>query len=365
MRLVNVRNSIVTLIVLLCYAQTSAATPFEMGQVSSPYVFSFPRDHGSHPQFGTEWWYFTGLLYEKSAPQTLPRFGVQLTFFRKRLGENSQGYLAHAALTDLSAHRYYHDYRAARSGPLEMAWAATHELDVGIGRWRASQINESLFLEYSAQQGDHDFRVRLLGAFDSPIMLHGDRGLSRKGRCDECASYYYSLPDIKIAGTVTIDAKPVSVTGTLWMDHEFMSNALRPSVLGWDWFSLRTLAGASIMLFRVRHSGPEGDYLSGTFMHPDGRTENLERSDFSIQPLATWKSPITSGEYPIRWRISVPAHGLNVEVAALVPAQEFVSDGQAGEGSVNYWEGAIGSPNNTVHGYLEMTGYDRPIGARF
>ena len=43
------------------------------------YHFAFPRDHFSHPDFQTEWWYYTGNL--KSADGR--RFGFELTFFRQ------------------------------------------------------------------------------------------------------------------------------------------------------------------------------------------------------------------------------------------------------------------------------------------
>ncbi len=48
-------------------------------QAIGPWKWSFPRDHGSHPDFRTEWWYFTGNLSDPLAR----RFGYQLTFFRQ------------------------------------------------------------------------------------------------------------------------------------------------------------------------------------------------------------------------------------------------------------------------------------------
>src|SRR5206468_1972506 len=51
----------------------------QFGQVLGPRTWSFPRDHGRHDGFKTEWWYFTGNLREKATGRT---FGYQLTFFR-------------------------------------------------------------------------------------------------------------------------------------------------------------------------------------------------------------------------------------------------------------------------------------------
>ncbi|NWG04255.1 MAG: hypothetical protein HXY44_15490, partial [Syntrophaceae bacterium] len=48
-------------------------------QAIDPWKWVFPRDHGSHPEFRTEWWYFTGNLADSSKKG----FGYQLTFFRQ------------------------------------------------------------------------------------------------------------------------------------------------------------------------------------------------------------------------------------------------------------------------------------------
>src|SRR5258708_17248201 len=70
------------------------------------YRYEFPRDHFNHPDFQTEWWYYTGNL--KSADGR--RFGFELTFFRQAISRDPAKagtwdvkdiYLAHLALSDL------------------------------------------------------------------------------------------------------------------------------------------------------------------------------------------------------------------------------------------------------------------------
>ena len=51
--------------------------------VIGPCDFVFPTDHGAHPDFQTEWWYYTGNLGTLSGE----RYGFQLTFFRTQLAE--------------------------------------------------------------------------------------------------------------------------------------------------------------------------------------------------------------------------------------------------------------------------------------
>jgi len=54
-------------------------------QAVGPWKWAFPRDHGSHPEFRTEWWYFTGNLLSASGE----RFGYQLTFFRQGVAQKA------------------------------------------------------------------------------------------------------------------------------------------------------------------------------------------------------------------------------------------------------------------------------------
>ena len=73
-------------------------------------TFSFPQDHFSHPEFKTEWWYYSGHL--QSLNQDKRSFGYQLTFFRTGLTRETKNqkskwsirdlYFAHLAITDES-----------------------------------------------------------------------------------------------------------------------------------------------------------------------------------------------------------------------------------------------------------------------
>src|SRR4051794_26710577 len=80
------------------------------------YQYQFPRDHFNHPDYQTEWWYYTGNL--KAADGH--RFGFELTFFRQGVtrGESQASpwdvtdiYLAHLALSDLDGGHFYHTER--------------------------------------------------------------------------------------------------------------------------------------------------------------------------------------------------------------------------------------------------------------
>ena len=89
-------------------------------------VFQFPRDHGAHPDYKTEWWYYVGHLKAASGES----FGYQLTFFRVALRKPPPPglkprsawtlnivYFAHLALTDAARHTFAFRERSRPGGP--------------------------------------------------------------------------------------------------------------------------------------------------------------------------------------------------------------------------------------------------------
>ena len=61
--------------------EAPAADVSAYARAIDPRDWQFPRDHGAHPQFQTEWWYYTGVL----AADNGRRFGYQFTIFRRAL----------------------------------------------------------------------------------------------------------------------------------------------------------------------------------------------------------------------------------------------------------------------------------------
>src|SRR5580765_2899848 len=104
-----VRITIMTILraAILVFGLTSLATPadFQYHPALPGYPYAFPRDHFEHPDFRTEWWYYTGNLRSAEGK----RFGFELVFFRQGQRhepvENRSAwriddvYLAHLALT--------------------------------------------------------------------------------------------------------------------------------------------------------------------------------------------------------------------------------------------------------------------------
>src|SRR6202158_716753 len=115
------------------------------------YRYEFPRDHFDHPDFQTEWWYYTGNV--KSADGH--RFGFELTFFRQSMDNESKTistwevhdlYLAHLALSDLDAGKFLHAERTNRAGP---GIAGVSEADGRIwnGNWKVVRRDDEQVLQ--------------------------------------------------------------------------------------------------------------------------------------------------------------------------------------------------------------------------
>jgi predicted secreted hydrolase len=329
------------------------------------YEFSFPRDHYSHEDFRTEWWYYTGHLRAGNGEE----YGYQVTFFRSGVAEARANpsrwaaknlYLAHFALSDISRKAFRHFERINRAG-LGQAGASEKELRVWIGDWEVT--GDGTTQRVKAKDGG--FAVDLTLVSQKPPVIHGANGISQKGQGRGHASHYFSLTRLKTEGTLTVGGKSFPVTGLSWMDHEFGSTQLNPDQVGWDWFSLRFEDGTELMLYIVRKADGRPDpYSAGTWVGADGQVVRLRQPDFSVEVLDRWKSPRGKGVYPIKWRLSLPTLGLEVTVTPAFPDQELDT---AKTTRVIYWEGAVTASGTAQgrrlggQGYVEMTGYAEPF----
>jgi predicted secreted hydrolase len=350
---------------LLAAGSTLAREGFR--QALPGYRFAFPRDHASHPGFKTEWWYYSGHLRTEAG---LP-FGYQLTFFRVGVDPSLRGdsrsrwavrdlYLAHFAISDLHQRRLLYWDRRSR-GALGSAGASAEVLKVWNGAWAARGDGRAHHLSASVEGHAIDLTL-------TPTKLpaiHGRDGVSQKAEGLGRASHYYSLSRLATQGTLTVSGKRQKVTGSSWMDHEFGSNQLTASQVGWDWFALQLDDGAELMLYQLRQAnGLPDPHSSGSLIHPDGRVEHLQLSAFRLEPQEVWQSPKTRGRYPIRWRVQVPGRRIDLTVQAAFSDQELDTQGST---QVIYWEGSVevsgtsGDRPIAGAGYLEMTGYTEPF----
>lgn len=328
------------------------------------YRYAFPRDHAAHPNFQTEWWYYTGHLRAADGR----RYGFELTFFRVGVRREVAScsawslrdvYFAHFTLTDEPGRRYRVADRISR-GALGMAGARTDRYHVWINGWRAGL--EGAAHRLRASHPEFALDLRLLSA--KPPVIHGQDGIIRKAAGPGRASHYYSLTRLHGSGTLRLGEERLAVSAQAWMDHEWGSNQLTPEQVGWDWFSLQLEDGRELMLYLMRHrDGSVDPVSSGTLVGPDGRSGHLPLSAFRVTATGEWRSPRTGGRYPSGWRVQVPGARLDLRVRPVLSDQEVVTTGGAG---VVYWEGAV-RVSGTVAGvgYVELTGYTPASSPRF
>ena len=323
---------------------------------------SFPADHYSHPGFKTEWWYYTGHLETESGKH----YGYQVTFFRfgvrdrqKEMKEHplfTELYMAHFALSDIAAKKFIFRERINR-GYGDRAGAATDRYRVWNEDWKVEGEERN----HSIQVNDRGTELRLTLKSLKPPVLHGQNGLSQKGEGEGRASYYYSLTRMQTEGELIVAGKKDKVHGVSWMDHEFGSNQLREDQVGWDWFSIQLDNQTELMLYLIRRKdGSPDPYSSGTLVKADGTTKHLALKDFQVTALERWKSPKSGGTYPMKWKVTIPAEEIALEIDPAFQDQELITNRST---RVTYWEGAA-KINGTVrnqpisgNGYVEMTGY--------
>jgi len=330
-----------------------------------PVELQFPRDHGAHPEFQTEWWYYTGNLADAAGNE----YGYQLTFFRRALSAGipkrasdlatNQVYMAHFAISDVRVGRH-DDFERFSRGAGGLAGAGGEPLtEIWLEDWSVRETERGVYRLVASDVTSEGEPIRLDLTLRStrPPVLHGEAGLSRKGPEPGNANYYYSLVGLDTAGVITRGDSPAQVFGTSWMDHEFGTSALGPNALGWDWLSLQLDDGSALMLarLRLRDGGVETSFES-TWLAPDGAQVTLSAQDFTLEALDQWTSPHTGILYPSGWRLTLPAQELTLTITPLLRDQEMQT-------SYVYWEGAVRAEGEregqrvSGRGYVELTGY--------
>ena len=318
--------------------------------------FSFPRDHGPHPRYRSEWWYLTAVVAATDGRE----FGVQFTLFRQgteprrreqrastgaEAWRTGQVYMAHVAISDVAEHRHLESERFVRGHP-RLAGTRAEPFGARLEDWQLTSTGKR-FWPLRLTAATADFAVDLELTQTRPIILQGESGLSRKGPGN--ASYYYSVPRIEARGKLALGDGVHALTGTAWLDREWSTSVLSDAHEGWDWFAFHLDDGRDLMLYRLRRVDGRRDAYNGGSLRSGDTIETLTAGDFSLTPIEHWRG------WPVAWRLTLG----DGEPERFVVRAAF--EDQVMDTSVRYWEGVAyledEKGRRTGTGYMELTGY--------
>lgn len=348
------------LLVLLLIMPLALAAPSDYPAVVPGRALQFPADFGAHPDFKTEWWYVTGWLTRADGKP----LGFQVTFFRSRTGAGDanpsafaprQLIVAHAALSDPARGKLLHEQKSGRQG-FDLNYARSGITDLKLADWTMKRGANGVT---TIRIASGEVRLDLTLTPTQPPLLQGDRGYSQKGPQARNASYYYSEPQLMVAGTAGTPQASSVVTGSAWFDHEWSSQALDPEAAGWDWVGANLADGSALMAFQIRRKQGGKLWAHAVLRDAAGKVRQFGPGEVSFTPRSLWTSPVTGAVYPVATTIVTGSTAWSL--TPLQPNQEL--DARRSAGAV-YWEGAVtierdGAPAG--HGYLEMTGYDKAM----
>lgn len=362
------------------------------------FLFSFPKDHGQHPSYQTEWWYLNGRLASEDGGD----WAYHFTIFRRafsswsnlvlialamgfksirdmkmvkkgfaRMLENQKkrricvdGYVGHLSITNITDNQAVFFERGATS-LFKTSGAHENYLDVWLKDWRLSQKSERIHLIADR----NEFGINLEIAQRKEPILNGHDGLSLKGAVLGEASYHYSITSMQTSGSLKWKGCSHRVAGDSFMDREFGTSILPGTVRGWDWFGLSLNNCHEIMISIIRDTnGQLLNTSSGAVIYPDGSSMPFSADQMDVKILETWISPSTSADYPVHWIIKVPEFRIELEIRVLIKEHEIVS---ATSTTINYWEGPVnvtGKMNGQSvygHGHVELVGYAESAGGKF
>ena len=328
--------------------------------------FTFPRDHGSHPDFRIEWWYITGHLHADNKD----RYGFQATFFRYALKPNAEAgsnefgdehiYMAHMALSDIEQEAFYHEERLNRDS--WDAYCSTEKMDMQNGNWSLSQDDEGRIGLLATIQEEVQLNLTLDPA--QPHVTFGEKGLSKKGAEKSACSWYITYPRLQIIGSIILNNKIIDVKGEAWMDHEISSSQLSAKQVGWDWLSVRFKDQTELMLYILRDvDGNPDPHSKLVWISTDGELTHMGPDEFTWTTLRRWKSPDSQSNYPVENTLSglrPDGSPYQLHIKPLFDEQELTGE----LGGIAYWEGACDILENgdpVGEAYMELTGYNESL----
>ena len=171
---------------------------------------------------------------------------------------------------------------------------------------------------------------------EKPVTRHGDDGVVRGPSGEDM--FYYFVPRCRVEGSVTLHAQRRAVaTGQGWYDHEFGGPAEpspeevapaaqaedRPDV-AWNWAAVQLDSGDELTAYALVRVA-DGEILGQWAIHVDSAGYRHDYTQMTFAPERPWRSTRTFYDYPLRWRLQVPAADIDLQLDASFADQEFIT----------------------------------------
>jgi predicted secreted hydrolase len=270
---------------------TAAADP------SFPTFVHLPADQAAHPSSPIEWWYTAGHLYSRGHEYG---YEAQLTAYG----------LTQLAITDVTTGQYFSQQTAYAPGQFTVS---STDLNVHMPDAALSGPMNAMHLTATLPQGSFDLTLSAAG----PALYGNGTGLFPfLGG----SSYYYSLPNLRTTGTLTVDGRTSKVTGQSWLDRQWGAWDFT-RLQHWTWMSIQLGNGEYLNLWDLFDTG--GEHSWATVLHRDG-----SESVVAVEPLAQGAtgfatSPATGQRYAGAWTVRIPDLKTRLTVTASPVLQEI------------------------------------------
>ena len=326
--------------------ETEGFAPVEPG-----WQYVFPDDHGAHPVFQTDTWHFTGNL--TTAQGHL--FGFQLTFFRLALAPDEPSrdsawatneiYRAHVAITDVDK-KQFHAYERYSRAALGLAGAEQTPVRVWLENWEMLVPDQSK-ANFQLRAVTEDMRLTLELESLKNAVTNSDTGTGNP------PFHGYWLPRLQASGVLEVGADTFTVDGSATLSHIWGTGtvSLNRGQIAFNRFALQLDDNREILLFQLRRRDGSAEPINtGLLISQDGTVRRLRRRDLTFEVLDHWQSAEDGVRYPSRWRLQIPAEGIQLDIIPLLEDQELNL-------SVRYWGGAARVTGKSKDQLVSGTGH--------
>ena len=264
-----------------------------------PTFVHMPADQAAHPNAKQEWWYTVGHI--RAGGHT---YGYEVQLTRRGTTQIS--------ITDEESGAYVSEQKAFKPGQFS---ASASELDVRMPNASLSGPLDAMHLkaELPQNKGTLDLRLKAVG----PTLYGNGTGLFPF--LDD-TSYYYSLPNLRTTGTLTLDGSTEQVTGTSWLDRQWGDWSWGP-LHKWTWMAVQLDNGQVLNHWDLFDDSGEKHWA--TVLSPDGTHRVVSVDPLAPQATRFETSPTTGQRYAGKWTVTIPALNTRLVVTARPVLQEI------------------------------------------